>query len=247
MVNLDFKNLTMGIEKRLDEIFADDRQRNNSQTSKIKYIKAPSLESLRNIIMSLEWEVTNDHLNDLMQELSMLQQAYVKEDHLQKLFRLLIHLVRYIKVYQSDTHPYIFKMLFRAYRALTKIISENYSSDQKAKIVNVEIKRYLALKGCLKRKNKKNYRHTVNKLNKLEKKLILPIASFSKQKPYPFKDTSKIDYRNLNNDLRELKKFIYLEIKKLREDLQRLLALIDKKNKFDSKYSTFDTNNPNQG
>jgi hypothetical protein len=63
----------------------------------------------------------------------------------------------------------------------------------------------------------------------LEKSHLSSIDSFSKEKPYPSRDASKIHYKTLNDDFRELKKFIYLEIKKLREDLHSILALIHKK------------------
>jgi len=229
VINLDYSNLTVAVEKRLDEIFAEDMKSKNLQKAKIKIVKPPSLANLRKIIMSLEWEVTDDHLKDLMQELNRLQKAYNNDHLLQKILKLLVHLGRYIKVYKSDTHPYIFKMLFQAYNGLTKIASGKCSNHQKAQIVNEEIKRYLSLKSYLERKNKNIYRRTVNKVNTLEKNRLSPIDSFSKQRAYPPKDTGKIQYRNLNNDLRELKKFIHLEIKKLREDLQRIATLIHAK------------------
>jgi hypothetical protein len=229
MFNLDYNDLTMGVEKRLDEIFADDLQSRNSQEDKLKFVKPPSLVGLRNIIMTLEWEVTDDHLKDLMQELSKLQRTYIKDHLLQKLLGLLFYLARYIRVYQSDTHPYIFKMLVRTYNGLAKIASGKYPNHQKTKIVNDEIKRYLSLKSYLERKNKNIYRRTVNKINALEKDPLSPIDSFSKQRPYPSKDTGKIQYSTLNNNFVELKKFIYLEIKKLRRDLQRISTLIHAK------------------
>ena len=229
MIDLDLNNLAMGVEKRLDEIFADDLRKNNEKTAKLKYVKPPSLASLRNIIMSLEWEVTDDHLGDLMRELSRLQRAYIKNDQLQKLFRLLFHLGRYIKVHKSDTDPYIFKMLFRAYNVLAKIVSGKYPNHQKTKIVNDEIKRYLSLKVYLKRKNKKKSGRTLNKSNTLEKSFSSPNDSFSEQKRYRRKDAIKIYYRTLDSNFKELKKIICLEIKKLRKDLQRIAALIDTK------------------
>jgi hypothetical protein len=229
VIDLNFNNLTIGVEKRLDDIFSDDLQKNNAKIAKLKYVKLPSLASLRNIIMSLEWEVTDNHLNDFLKELNRLQRAYIKDDQLQKLFRLLFHLGRYIKVYQSDTHPYAFNSLFRAYNGAVKITSGKYSNHQKANIVNDEIKRYLALKAYLKSKNKNIYRRALNKQNASEKSRLSPIDSFSKDKLYQSKDASKIQYRTLDNNFMELKKFIYLEIKKLRQDLQRIVALIPKK------------------
>jgi hypothetical protein len=80
VIDLDYNNLTMGVEKRLDEIFADDLKSHNPQISKFKHFEKPSLANLKSTIMSLEWEVTDDHLNDLMQEIRRLQQAYIKDD-----------------------------------------------------------------------------------------------------------------------------------------------------------------------
>ncbi len=229
MIDLNLNNLTMGVEKRLDEIFADDLKSHNPPISKFKYMETPSLANLKSIVMSLEWEVTDDHLNDMMQELNRLQRAYIKDGKLQKLFRLLFHLARYIRVCKSDTHPYIFKMLFRAYNGLATIASGKYSNHENANIVNNEIKRYLSLKAYLKRENKNIYRRSLKKVNTLEKSLLSPIDSFSKERLYQPKDVSKIHSRTLNNDFKELKKFIYLEIKKLREDLQSILTFIHKK------------------
>ena len=219
----------MAVEKRLDEIFGEDMKRTETKEAKLKLVKPPSFASLRIIIMSLEWEVTDDNLKDLMRELSRLQRVYIKDPALQKLLGLLFHLGRYIKIYQSDTNPHIFKMLFQAYNGLTKISSGKYSSHQKAKIVNDEIKRYLSLQSYLKRKNKNIYRRAVNKLNTLEKSRLSSIDSLGKQKPYQYKGAKKIHHSTLNNNFMELKKFIYLEIQKLRKDLQRITALIDAK------------------
>jgi hypothetical protein len=219
----------MGVEKRLDKIFADDLKNHNPQIAKFKHFEKPSMANLKSIIMSLEWEVTDDHLNDLMQEIRRLQKAYDKEDQLQKLLRLLFHLGRYIKIHKSVTHPYIFKLLFRFYNSSAKIASKKYSNHENTKIVNDEIKHYLSLKSYLKRENKNIFRRSLKKANTLEKNLLSSIDSIDKQKPYPSEDTTKISYKNLDNDLRELKKFIYLEIKKLRSDLQRLMAIVSKK------------------
>jgi len=122
-----------------------------------------------------------------------------------------------------------FISLFRVYNGVVKITSGKYSNHQKANIVNDEIKRYLALKAYLKSKNKNIYRRTLNKQNASEKSRLSPIDSFSKEKLYQSKDASKIHYRTLNYNFLELKKFIYLEIKKLRQDLHSILALIHKK------------------
>ena len=219
----------MGVEKRLDEIFADDLKKHNPKISKFQYFEKPSLANLKSTIMSLEWEVNDDNLDDLIQEIRKLQKAYVKNDQLQKLFRLLFHLGRYIKIHKGDTHPYIFKLLFRFYNSSAKIASGKYSNHEKHKIVNNEIKHYLSLKSYLKRENKNIFRRSLKKANTLEKNLLSSIDSIDKQKPYQSEDNIKISYKNLDNDLRELKKFIYLEIKKLRLDLRRIMALIPKK------------------
>jgi hypothetical protein len=227
VIGLDFNNLTMGVEKRLDEIFSDDLQKNNAKIAKLKYVKPPSLASLRNIIMSLEWEVTEDYLKDLLQELSRLQRAYSKNNQLQKLFRLLFHLGRYIRVYKCDTHPYVFNSLFRAYNGVVKITSGKYSNHQKANIVNDEIKRYLSLKAYLKSKNKNISRRTLNKLNTSEKSRLSSIESFSKEILYQSKDASKTHYRTVNNNFIELKKFIYLRGRGVYPKTRSLIFQVD--------------------
>lgn len=226
MIDLDFDKLAIGVEERLDEIFADELQSSNPKIVKFKYAKPPSLTSLRNIIMSLEWEVTDDHLNDLMQELSKLHRAYKKDGQCQKLLRILFMLGRYVRVYQSDTHPYVFKMITRAFKVLAKIASGKYSDHRKARLVNEEVKRYFSLKAYLKFKNNRIQERSTNKLNTLEKSRLSSIGPYSKQKSYQTGHLVKIDLRDLNKNFREMKKLIYTEMKKLREDLHRIFSLI---------------------
>jgi hypothetical protein len=229
MIDLDFKKMAIGVEKRLDEIFADDLQIQNPNRMKFECAKPPSLESLRNIIKSLEWEVTENHLNDLIREVSRLQRVYIRDDLPQKLFRILFILGRYIKVYQSDTHPHVFKMLFRVFRSLEKIVTGKYSHHKRAQIVNDEIKRYLSLKDYLKRKtkNRQTYRRTVNQLNASDKSGLSPTDSKDITKPYRTIDNRKIYHHSPENNFKKLKKNIYLELKKIRSDLQRIVEYIN--------------------
>jgi hypothetical protein len=230
VTNLDFKNLAIGVEKRLDEIFADELKGYDPQIKKVKHLQTRSLANLKNIIMALEWEVSIDYLNDLIQELSRLKRAYNKDSQVQKLLQLLSYLGRYIKVHQDNTHPEVFNMLFQAYNGLIKIASEKYSSHQKAKIVNHLIMRYLSLKSQLKQKNKNVYRNKINNIKRLKESLSPPVASVSKPKKYPFRDSKELHYqnKNSNNRFQELKKFIHLEIEKLRKEIQSIKLSIQK-------------------
>ena len=69
----------------------------------------------------------------------------------------------------------------------------------------------------------------MNKLNATDKNPLSKIQSLNKEKANKHEDKSKIQYELLSNKIIELKKFIYLEIKKVRQDLQRVLVLIPKK------------------
>jgi len=223
MIDLDFNKLAIGVEKRLDEIFADDFQTRNPKIVEMSTAKSRSLASLRNIIMSLEWEVTDKNLGDLMRELSRLQQVYNKDDQRRKLLRILFLL----GVYQSDTSPSVFKMLFRVYNGLVKIESEKFSDHQKTTFVNAEVKRYLSLRDYLKRKNSLIRKHAMNNLNKLGESRLSANYSNPKQK-------RQLNYRNkifikpLDGYFLELKNYFCTEIKKLRLDLHKLAILLHK-------------------
>ena len=231
MIKLDFKNLAIGVEKRLDEIFADEPKGYDPQIKQVKYLQTRSLANLKNIIMALEWEVSIDYLNDLIQELSRLKRAYNKDSQAQKLLQLLSYLGRYIRVHQDKTHPEVFNMLFQAYNGFNKIASEKYSSHQEVKIVNHLIIRYLSLKSQLKQKNKYIDSNKINNIKRLKENLSQHVASVRKPKKYPFKDSKEIHYQNKNSNYRfqELKKFIHLEIEKLRKEIQSIKLSIQKK------------------
>lgn len=228
MIDLDFNKLAIGVEKRLDEIFADDFQTRNPKIVEMSTAKSRSLASLRNIIMSLEWEVTDKNLGDLMRELSRLQQVYNKDDQRRKLLRILFLLGRHVRVYQSDTSPSVFKMLFRVYNGLVKIESEKFSDHQKTTFVNAEVKRYLSLRDYLKRKNSLIRKHAMNNLNKLGESRLSANYSNPVQKPYQLNDRNKISKKTLDGYFMELKNFFCTEIKKLRLDLHKLAILLPK-------------------
>ena len=219
-MDLDFKKMAIGVEKRLDDIFADDLHTQNPNRMKFECTKPIPLANLRNIIKSLEWEVTENNLNDLMREVSRLQRVYITDDLLHKFFRILFFLSRYINVYQSDTHPYVFKMLFRVFMSIEKIVSGKYSHNKRVQIVNDEIKRYLSLRNYLKRKtgNRRKYRRTVNQLNASGKSGLSTTDSI---------DNRKIYYHSKKKNFKELKKNISLEMKKIRSALQRIVEFIN--------------------
>jgi hypothetical protein len=68
----------------------------------------------------------------------------------QKLLKILYFLGRYIKIFQSDTHPKVYKILFKVYQGLEKVTSEKYTDDEKSMVVAEEIKRYRSFKVFLK-------------------------------------------------------------------------------------------------
>ena len=208
------------IEKRLEEIFLNKKKTSNNTEKENKMINISPFYNIRKILLSMEWEVTDDILSKYLSEIIQLRRLFRKNIHLKCLLHLQYIYGKFIKTYPDKIPLKIYKILYNLHGCMKNIlVNKKLSNSRKKKIVKQEIHRY---------KNFRKYITTNN--NSLSQK-----KSFKKATPTCHRISYNMDSKNviknatfrdelshkdyLENALLEMKAFIKKEIEELKFDL----------------------------
>ena len=192
------------IDGRLDNLFAEDKtpEKTDGESSTMKEYP---LKELKAVILSIDWEITDDVMNRLADQVAGLKKTY-KDDRIVFMFlQLLGSIGEYIRTSRGKSHPDSFKFLNSLFKKLDKVVcSEDLTESEKKKILSVEVNKYKVLKDKLSSRKhvaqkEKPVQPVVKK--KIEKTDVLPIEVF----------TDAMD---------QVRQLIQSEFKALREELR---------------------------
>jgi hypothetical protein len=109
------------------------------ETSPLNYLKA--------IVLSVDWEINDETMNDLVQETERLKRIYANDRALRLFFQLLGSVGKYIRANKVRAHPDSIRLLNSVYCSLEKaIFSKGMSEKERNQIVLVEVKKFRELK-----------------------------------------------------------------------------------------------------
>ena len=135
------QDLSQNIENKLDEFFSDDDSPSENQ------MPAVSLEKLKSTVLSIDWEITDECLTDLVSETDKLIEAYQADRPTNALLRMLKALANYIRKHKAQAHQEAIKRVMSVYSSLESIIEEHpLDENKKREIVAGEIKAFHMLK-----------------------------------------------------------------------------------------------------
>ncbi len=122
-------------DRRFEQIFGDIETVTPALFSPVK--------TLKSIILSLEWEISDAILGRLDRELNGLQELYRHERTVLGFLRILRFLERYIQVKQGDSHTESVKLLFSVYDDLERVIlSKAMAEEGKRAVLVADIAKY---------------------------------------------------------------------------------------------------------
>ncbi len=105
------------------------------------------LSELKNLILSIDWEITDEILNKLLRQIEDLSLTYEQDRIVLTFLQILNSLGAYIKKQRAKAHPKTFKTLNSAFSSLDKVVSSKEMGEaQKKKILSAEMNRYRQLK-----------------------------------------------------------------------------------------------------
>ena len=179
--------------------------------------------NLRKILLTMEWEVTDDILSKYLSEIIQLRRLFRENIYLKCLLHLQYIYGKFIKTYPDKIPLKTYKLLDNLHGCMKNIlVNKKLSDSEKKKIVKQEIHRY---------KNFRKYITTNNNIYSQKK-------SFKNSNPMSHKISYNIDSKNvikkstskdeliykdyMEKALLEIKTFIKKEVKKLKFDLCNL-------------------------
>lgn len=134
-------NLANDIESRLDDFFGESNNSSQEQTP------AGSLKSLKSVVLSIDWEITDACLDDLNRETDALLPQYQSDRLIHALLRMLKALGHYIRTLKAQAHPDAIKRVMSTFQSLEVLTSGSQLSEEKKKrILAKEIAAFKELK-----------------------------------------------------------------------------------------------------
>ena len=143
MDNASKKVLSKNIEDKLDEFFSDDVDESSTSSPE----NQPSLEKLKSMVLSIDWEITEECLTGLITETESLITIYENDRPTNALLRMLKALGSYIRKHKAQAHQEAIKRVMSVFSSIESIIDGHILDEgEKKKIVATEIKAFNILK-----------------------------------------------------------------------------------------------------
>ncbi len=221
----DADNLNSGLDNRLDDLFAEndtpllDKETGNAS-------EHYPLSELKNLIFSLDWEITDEVLEKLLQQIKDLNMTYGHDKIVLTFLQILNAVGVYIKTNRAKAHPSSFKTLNSVFSSLDKVVlSKDMLAAEKKKILNAEMSRYKKLRTQVAQSKAEKEKHKTKRPESggtvSESFFQLPDAV---EGEFPRIGRQMESFTEaLNTAVEEIKQHIQTEIKSLKAELKSLL------------------------
>ena len=221
----DADNLTPELEGRLDDLF-DEHNASLPDNGDRDGSKFYPLAELKNLILSIDWEITDEVLEKLLQQIQDLNMTYGHDKTVLSFLQILDALGGYIKKNRAKAHPKTFKTLNSVFASLDKVVlSKDMAETEKKKILSTEMNQYNELRIQIAQSKAEKKK---NKLKSQEPEITAPESFF--QTP----NAAREDFPNTEQGLvpstealakavEEIKQYIHAEIEALKTEIKSLL------------------------
>lgn len=218
-------NLNPELENRLDDLF-DDNDTTLPDNEDHDVSEYYPLSELKNLILSIDWEITDEVLEKLLQQIKDLNVAYEHDKIVLTFLQILNSLGVYIKKNRAKAHPKTFKTLNSVFSSLDKVVlSKDMVETDKKKILSTEMNRYKKLRIQIAQSKAEKKKH---KIKRQDPGMTAPETFF--QTPNAAQEESSNIERNLEpfaetltNAVEEIKQYIHTEIEALKAEIKSLL------------------------
>lgn len=142
------KEFTEEVNSRLGEFFGDkDLSGTTSAQVTPEKSKASELVGLKAIVLSIEWEITDQTMDQLIAETDRLITIYSDNKIVLALLKLLSSIGKYINVKKVNAHPDSIKLLHSVHSNLQELgASGTLTEAQSSKILSGEVAKFKKLK-----------------------------------------------------------------------------------------------------
>ncbi len=137
------RNVDNELANRLDSLFDEDEADSASPSGET----ADPLDELKSLVMSIEWEITDDLMGRFIAQVESLRKRYEEDRILVMFLQLLGSLGLYVKSNKAAAHPTAFRLLNSVYASFANAaLPGKISSSEKKKLLYVELNKSKELK-----------------------------------------------------------------------------------------------------
>ncbi len=146
MNNKNDNTISDEVQSRLGDIFKESEETHTNVEEGGEPQDSP-LRGLKTVLLSIEWEITDEAMTILIGELDKLEDKYKDDKNLLLFLRLLATAGKYIKSSKANSHPGAIKMLNSVYKSLEIVLlSKGITEEEKKKILNTHIEEFKKVK-----------------------------------------------------------------------------------------------------
>jgi len=128
--------LTAEVEKKLDNLFQEEEpeelEQGEVQIDESSDPQSP-LASLKSIVLSLDWEITDEAMEDFLGQTESLRQRCEKDQVLKTFIQILQALGKYIIKHKGKSHPDAMRLLNTSFENFEKAFEEKSLSETERK------------------------------------------------------------------------------------------------------------------
>lgn len=140
------------LDNRLDNNFFEKENKANREADNTKpvdqyEVENSSIKELKSVILSLEWEITDQVMLTLGEEIGKLEALFKSDKIIVAFLQLLGSLGKYIRKKRAEAHPDSIRLLHSVYESLEKaMLSHEMTDAAKKKMLVSQVSRYKKLK-----------------------------------------------------------------------------------------------------
>lgn len=213
------------LANRLDTLFDEEDQGDKAVASK-GHSKDP-LDELKSLVMSIEWEITDDVMERFLSQIDSLKTRFGEDRILIMFLQLLGSLGLYVKTNKGKAHPIAFKLLNSVYNSFENAASPGkISPSEKKKLLYIELNKYKELKEII-----ESNRGPETEPSRASTRVTGPKDDSQKGETAVRKTTvvgsnakneALVTQQYIDKTIGELKSLILKELATIREDIARL-------------------------
>ncbi len=142
------QSVSSEVKSRLEELFSEENESGGGHIFE-ETEKPPNtvLRSLKAVVLSIDWEINDETMSALMDQIALLKNIYRQDRILFLFLQLLSNLGIYIKTKKANAHPDSIKLLNSAYLSFEKAVMDTkLSESDRKKLLQTEVGRFIDLK-----------------------------------------------------------------------------------------------------
>jgi hypothetical protein len=194
------------------------------------------LAELRNLVLSIDWEITEEVLDSFLSQIDSLKATYRNQKIILTFLQLLGSLCVYIKTNRGNAHPKTFKILNSVFSRLEEVVlSANMAQSKKKKLLRAEMDKYKQLRNQVSKKKATEVirKEVISAPKEIESLIQAPLQKEAVQSGRKISERAAKKSRatdqgapqsiaNLAEAVEELKNFIHSELNALKQELRIL-------------------------